>query len=96
MIGRRHYNRVESVLLEQLLHVGEYVGNTESLRERARLYAIVVADGNQRCAFDFREDRKVGELSDCAGAYQRNSAVGRGRPVCYFDRLTATGSSGPP
>jgi hypothetical protein len=36
MVGRRDYDCVEPILLEQLFHVREYIGNTESLRESAR------------------------------------------------------------
>src|SRR5687767_5628657 len=43
MIGRGDDHRVELIELEQVLDIGEDVGNSESIGERARFGAVVVA-----------------------------------------------------
>ena len=48
--------------LEQILKIGEHVGDLEALRDRARLGPIVVAKRDELGAFDFREHREVREL----------------------------------
>jgi hypothetical protein len=94
MVGRRDYDCVEPILLEQLFHVREYIGNTESLREGARLYTIVVANRDQRRSLDLREKGKMRQLRNRSGSYERNPAVGRRCPIRYVDRLTAIRSPG--
>jgi hypothetical protein len=54
---------VDLIELEQILEIGEHVGDREPLRDRARLGPIVVAKGDELRSLDLREYRKVRELS---------------------------------
>ena len=94
VIGRRNHNRIDPILLEQLFHVRVDIGHTEPLRQRAGLYTVVVADGDQRRSLDLREERKMRQLGDRSGAHERNPAVGRGCPISYVDRIISTRSPG--
>ena len=73
VIRRRHDDRVEIVELEQVLDVGERVPNAESIREGARLWPIVVADGRELGAAHLRDHGKMGELRDGARPDDSNS-----------------------
>jgi hypothetical protein len=68
VIGRSDYYRVDLIQLEQILEIGEHVGDFEALRDRARLGPIVVAKGNELSALDFREHREVCELCNRSSA----------------------------
>ncbi len=96
MIRGRDHNGIGPIVLEQLLHVGEYIRNTESLRQRASLNAVVVANGDKRRSLDLREKRQMRQLSDRPGADERNPEVRRRRSVGCVDRLTTTRSPWPP
>jgi hypothetical protein len=73
MIRRCDDHRVDSILLEKLLHVGVDIGNAEALRERARFHPVVVADCNESSSLDLREEWKMCELCDCTGAHERET-----------------------
>jgi len=62
VIRRSDYHRIDLIQLEQILEIGEHVGDLEALRDRARLGPIVVAKRDELGAFDFREHREVREL----------------------------------
>ena len=68
MVGRRDDDRIEPLGLEQILDVRVRVGHLESVRERARLRAIVVAEREQPDAAHLRQHRKMRHLRDRAGA----------------------------
>ena len=81
VVGSGDDDSVEPVVLEQLVDVGEHVGNTEPLRESARLWSVVVANRDERRAFDFRQHGKMGQLRDGAGSDEREPAFGQGRSL---------------
>jgi hypothetical protein len=95
MIRSSDNYRIEPVMLEKLLDVREHIGNAESLREGARFHSVVVADRNERRAFDFREHRKMRELRNRAGTDKRESQIGRRRAI-YLNELATRWSSGAP
>lgn len=95
MIRRSDNHCIEPVMIEKLLDVGEHIGNTESLRESARFDSVVVADRNERRAFDFREHGEMRELRDGTCADERESQIGRRRPI-YLNELVTRWSSGAP
>jgi hypothetical protein len=77
MIGRCDNNGVYQIRLEQLFKVSVDIGDSESLRERAGFYAVVVTDRDKPSAFDLCEHRKVRELRDCSGSDKREPQIGR-------------------
>src|SRR5258706_1203180 len=64
MIGRCDDDRVNLVELEQILDVGEHVGNLQPLGYRAGLGSVVVAESDELCALELGQDGKVCELCD--------------------------------
>jgi len=86
---------IEAVVLEKLLDVCEHIRNTESLRESAGFDSVVVADRNERRAFDFREHGKMRELRDRTGTDEREPQIGRRRAI-YLNELVTRWSSGAP
>ena len=95
MIRRRDNHRIEPVVIEKLFDVGEHIGNTDSLRESTRLYSVVVANRDERRAFDFREHGEMRELRDGTRADEREPQIGHGRAI-YFNDLVTRWSSGAP
>ena len=73
VIGRRDDDRVEIIELEEVLDVGEDVGNVESVGERAGLRAVVVADGRELSAAHLGEHRQVRQLGDSARSHDPNA-----------------------
>ena len=55
MVRRRDDDRVQLIELEQVLDVGEDVGNVEAISERARFRPVVVAQRDQLRPAHFRE-----------------------------------------
>ena len=73
MVGRRDDDRVEGVLLQQILDVGVHVGHAEAVGERARFGTVVVAQGDELRPPHLRQDRQMRELRDCARADHSDS-----------------------
>jgi hypothetical protein len=68
VVRRSDDDGVELVQLEQILDVGEDIGNAEAIREATRLGAVVIADGDERRTSHLRQHRQMRELRDGAGA----------------------------
>ena len=73
MVRRRDDDRVERVLLEQILDVGEDVGDAEAVGERARLRPVVVAERDELRAAHLRQHRQMRELRDGSRADDADS-----------------------
>ena len=79
---------VEPVVLEQLVNVGEHVGNAKPLRQGAGLWPVVVTNRDEGRAFDFRQHGQVGQLCDGARPDKRNPNFWQGRSL-DFDEVPA-------
>ena len=64
MIRGGDHHGIDLIELEQILDVGEDVGNLHTLGDGARFRAIVVAQRNQLRAFDFGDNGQVRQLRD--------------------------------
>jgi len=64
VVRRRDHHRVQLVALQQLLDVGEDVGNVEAVGERTRFRPIVVAERDEAHALGTGDGGKVRELRD--------------------------------
>ena len=73
MVRRRDDDRVERVLLEQILDVGVDVGNAEAVGERARFRPVVVAERDELRAAHLRQHRQMRELRDGSRADDSDS-----------------------
>ena len=73
MVRRGDDDRVERVLLEQILDVGVDVGDAEAIGERARFRPVVVAERDELRAAHLRQDRQMGDLRDGSRADDADS-----------------------
>ncbi len=64
VVGSGDYNCIELIGVEKLVDIGEYVGNTETLGERAGFGAVIVADSDKLGATNSRKHGKVRQLRD--------------------------------
>ena len=75
MVWCRNDYCIQLVRIEKLIDVGEDVRNSETLRESASFWSIVVADRDELCALDLRKNGKMRELCDRAGTNQSKSNI---------------------
>ena len=68
VVRRRDHHRVQLVAVQQLLDVGEDVGDVEAVGERPRLGAIVVAQRDEAHPLRARDRGEVRQLGDRPGA----------------------------
>ncbi len=73
MVRRGDDDRVERVLLEQILDVGVDVGDAETVGERARFRPVVVAERDELRAAHLRQDRQMRDLRDGSRADDADS-----------------------
>ncbi len=73
MVRRGDDDRVERVLLEQILDVGVDVGNAETIGERAGFRPVVVAERDELRAAHLGQHRQMRELRDGSRADDADS-----------------------
>ena len=64
VVRRGDHYRVHLIQLQQILDVGEHVGDLQPLCDRAGLGAVVVAERNELRSLDLGEHRQVRELGN--------------------------------
>jgi hypothetical protein len=64
VVGGRDDHRIQLIRLEQFLEVGEHIRNRETIGQCARLCAIVVAECDERCPPELRENGNVRQLGN--------------------------------
>jgi hypothetical protein len=62
VIRRRDHDGIDLIELEEILEIGENVGDLEPLSDGACLGPVVVAKGDELRSLDLREHGKVREL----------------------------------
>jgi hypothetical protein len=75
MVRRRDYDCVELVGIEQLIYVGEDVGNAKTLCQCTSFWTIVVADRDKLRTANARENRKMRELRNRSCADESKSDI---------------------
>ena len=75
MVWRRDHYGIHLIELQQILEIGEDIGNSKTLGERAGLGSVIVAQRYELRPFDLREHRQVRELRDCAGTNEAEADV---------------------
>ena len=73
VIRRGDHHGIHLIELQQILEVGEHVGDLEPLGDGARLGPIVVAQRDQLGSLDFRKHREMRELRYRASADKSES-----------------------
>src|SRR5437773_5616047 len=77
VIGCGNYDGVHLIELEQILDVGEHVGDLQSLRDGTCLRSVIVAERNELGAFELGQHRKMRKLRDRPRADEAEADIPR-------------------